>query len=203
MAAWPTKSTDPAANAAIAVFLVMAAAMLIVVGGIFLLSVLLVLGHRQRRALVRQPANADRPALRPGTAAQHHCEFPEPEKFTDAYIDRFLDAIRDDLPAYSVYLAMAHIADALYKAENLNNPLPPTAAANSIEEGRYRDQLIAHQRKTADAPHTLEIFNATLGKCWLDFIAALPPIAKATAEEFAKCDEVEAVRHLPADRCIA
>ena len=33
-------------------------------------------GHCQSRALVRQPADADRPALRPGTAAQHHCQFP-------------------------------------------------------------------------------------------------------------------------------
>ena len=41
---WPTKSTDPAANAAIAVFLVIAAIILIVVGGVFLLPVVLILG---------------------------------------------------------------------------------------------------------------------------------------------------------------
>lgn len=194
---WPTKSTDPAANAAIAVFLVMAAAILIVVGGIFLLSVLLVLAIAKG---VHWYVNRPTPTDQLYAQAQQRsitANFPEPEKFTDAYIDRFLDAIRDDLPAYHVYLAMVHIADALYKAENLNSPLPPTAAANSIEEGRYRDQLIAHQRKTADAPHTLEIFNATLGKCWLDFIAALPPIAKATAEEFAKCDEAEPFATFP------
>jgi len=63
------------------------------------------------------------------------------------------------------------------------NPLPPLVAANTIEEGRYRDQLIAHQRKTADAPRTLEIFNVTLGKCFLDFIAVLPKMAKATTSE--------------------
>jgi hypothetical protein len=101
----------------------------------------------------------------------------------DAFIDRFIDAIREDLPAYQIYLAMAHITEALYKEENLNNPLPPLVAANAIEEGRYRDQLIAHQHKTQDAPRTLEVFNATLGKCHLDFIAALPAIAKSTPAE--------------------
>ena len=194
---WPTKSTDPAANAAIAVFLVVAAAILIVVGGIFLLPVVLVLAIAKG---VHWYGNRPTPTDQLYAQAQQRsitANFPEPEKFIDAYIDRFLDAIRDDLPAYHVYLAMIHIADALYKEENLDNPLPPIAAANAIEEGRYRDQLIAHQRKTADAPHTLEIFNATLGKCWLDFIDALPPIAKATSDEFAKCDEAEPFATFP------
>jgi TraM recognition site of TraD and TraG/Type IV secretion-system coupling protein DNA-binding domain len=92
---------------------------------------------------------------------------------------------------------MADITEALYKDENLNNPLPPLPAANTIEEGRYRDQLIAHQRKTADAPHTLEVFNETLGRCYLDFIAALPAIAKSTPSEFVKLDEVERFATFP------
>jgi Type IV secretion-system coupling protein DNA-binding domain len=123
--------------------------------------------------------------------------FPDPEKFVDAYIDRLVDAIRDDLPAYHVYLTMVHIADALYRSENLGNPLPPFVGANAIEEGRYRDQLIAHQRKTADAPRTLEVFNTALGKCFLDFIAALPTMAKATPEEFAKGDQADAFATFP------
>jgi hypothetical protein len=177
---WPTKSTDPAANAAIAVFLVVASIMLVVVGGMFLLPVVLIIGVAKGvHWYMHRPTPTDQfyaQAQQRGITAN----FPAPEKYIDAYIDRFLDAVREDLPSYQIYLAMAHIADALYKHENLDNPLPPITAANSIEEGRYRDQLIAHQRKTADAPHTLEVFNATLGKCYLDFIAALPPIAKAT-----------------------
>jgi hypothetical protein len=187
---WPTKSTDPAANAAIAVFLVLAAIILVVVGGMFLLPVVLIIGIAKG---VHWYMHRPTPTDQLYSQAQQRtitANFPEPEKFIDAYIDRFLDATRDDLPAYQIYLAIAHIADALYKEENLTNPLPPIAAANSIEEGRYRDQLIAHQRKTADAPHTLEVFNRALGKCFLDFIAALPPIAKATPAEFAKCDEI-------------
>jgi hypothetical protein len=194
---WPTKSTDPAANAAIAIFLVVAAIILIVVGGMFLLPVVLIIGIAKGvHWYMHRPTPTDQ-LYAQAQQRSITANFPAPEKFIDAYIDRFLDAIREDLPSYQIYLAMAHIADALYKEENLNNPLPPIAAANSIEEGRYRDQLIAHQRKTADAPHTLEVFNATLGKCYLDFIAALPPIAKATSDEFAKCDEVEPFATFP------
>ncbi len=194
---WPTKSTDPAANAAIAVFLILAAIMLVVVGGMILLPVVLILGIvKGVHWYMHRPTPTDQ-LYAQAQQRSITANFPEPEKFIEAYIDRFLDAIRDDLPAYHVYLAMVHIVDALYKEENLNNPLPPIVAANTIEEGRYRDQLIAHQRKTADAPHTLEVFNATLGKCYLDFIAALPAIAKATPEEFAKCDEVEPFATFP------
>jgi hypothetical protein len=194
---WPTSSSDPALNAAVAVMLVIAAIVLVVVGGIFLLPVVLVVGIAKGLHWYMH---------RPTPTAQLYAEaqqrtlsanFPDSEKFVDAYIDRFVDAIRDDLPAYHVYLTMVHIADALYRAENLGNPLPPMAGANAIEDGRYRDRLIAHQRKIADAPRTLEVFNAALGKCFLDFIAALPAMAKATPDEFAKCGETEAFATFP------
>ena len=194
---WPTNSSDPALNAAVAVMLVMAAIVLVVVGGIFLLPVVLVIGIAKG---VHWYVNRPTPTAQLYAEAQQRtiaANFPDPEEFVDAYIDRFVDAIRDDLPAYHVYLTMVHIADALYREENLSNPLPPIAGANAIEEGRYRDQLIAHQRKIADASHTLEVFNATLGKCFLDFIAALPPMAKPTPKEFAKCGEVEAFATFP------
>jgi len=193
----PIKSNDSAANAAIAVFLVMAAIILIVVGGIFLLPVVLILGIAKGvHWYMHRPTPTDQlyaQAQQRGITAN----FPDADKFMEAYLDRFLDAIRDDLPAYSIFLTMANITEALYKDEKLTNPLPPLVATNAIEEGRYRDQLIAYQRKTADAPHTLEVFNATLGKCYLDFIAGLPAIAKATPEQFAKCDQVEAFATFP------
>ncbi len=40
--------------------------------------------------------------------------FPDAEKFIDAFMDRFLDAIRDDLPAYRIFLTMVHVPEALY-----------------------------------------------------------------------------------------
>jgi hypothetical protein len=194
---WPTKSTDPSANAAIAVFLVVAAIILIVVGGMFLLPVVLIIAIAKGiHWYTHRPTPTDQ--LYAQTQQRSvTANFPDPDKFLDAYIDRFLDAIRDDLPAYRIYLAMVYLTEAIYKEENLNNPLPPIAAANTIEEGRYRDQLIAHQRKSVDAPRTLEVFNTTLGKAYLDFIAALPSIAKSTSAEFAKCDEVEAFATFP------
>jgi hypothetical protein len=194
---WPTKSTDPAANAAIAVFLVLAAAVLVVVGGMFLLPVVLILGIAKG---VHWYVNRPVPTGELYAAAQQRAvtaNFPDPEKFLDAFLDRFLDAIRDALPAYSVYLRMAHITKALYAQEHLDNPLPPLAATNAIEEGRYRDQLIAHQRKTADAPHTLEVFNATLGRCYLDLIAALPPMAMTTPDEFSRCEDIDPFATFP------
>ncbi len=194
---WPTKSTDPAANAAIAVFLALVAIILVVVGGMFLLPVVLILGIAKGvHWYMHRPTPTDQ--LYAQTQQRSvSANYPDAEKFLDAFLDRFIDAIHDDLPAYHIYLAMAHITKFLYNEENLNNPLPPLVASNAIEEGRYRDQLIAHQRKTQDAPKTLEVFNATLGKAYLDVIAALPPIAKATETEFAKCDEVESFATFP------
>lgn len=194
---WPTNSSDPALNAAIAVLLALVAIALVVAGGKFLLPVVLIIAIAKGvHWYVNRPTPTDQlyaQAQQRGITAA----FPDPDKFMEAYLDRFLDAIRDDLPAYSVFLAAANITEAFYKHEKLTNPLPPFAAANAIEEGRYRDQLIAYQRKTQDAPHTLEVFNATLGKCYLDFIAALPPIAKATPDEFAKCGEAEPFATFP------
>lgn len=193
----PIKSSDPAANAAIAVVLALTAIMLVVVGGMFLLPVVAVIGIAKG---VHWYANRPTPTDQLYAITQQRsvtANFPAPDKFIEAYLDRFIDAIRDDLPTYSVFLAITHIAEAIYQAENLNNPLPPLGAANAIEEGRYRDQLIAHQRKTADAPRTLEVINATLGKSFLDFIAALPPIAKASPDIFAQCEDVDAFATFP------
>src|ERR1700730_11348521 len=127
---WPTKSTDPAANAAIAVLLVVAAIILIVVGGMFLLPVILIIGIAKG---VHWYANRPTPTDQLYAQTQQRgvsANFPDVDKFMEAFIDRFLVAIRDDPPAYYVYLAMMHITEAIYKAENLNNPLPPLIAAN-------------------------------------------------------------------------
>jgi hypothetical protein len=126
--------------------------------------------------------------------------FPTTSAFMNAHLDRFLDAIKDDLPSFHIYLTMAQITEALYEEEKLHNPLPPLSpvvAVSEIEDGRFRDQLIAHQRKTVDAPRTLAVFNATISKCYLAFMTGLPPIAKSTTEEFSKCGKVESFATLP------
>jgi hypothetical protein len=194
---WPTSSTDPALNAAIAVLLAVVIVMAVAVGAIFLVPIAIALGiAKVVHWYVRRPTPTDQlyAQTRQRTVTAN---FPNSNDFMDAHIGRFLDAIADDLPAYSIYLNMMEISGALYDVENLNNPLPPMSATTEIEEGRYRDQLIAHQRKIADAPRTLEVFNATLGKLYLDFIAALPPIAKATPADFAKTDEIKPFATFP------
>lgn len=194
---WPTKSTDPAANAAIAGFLGIIIIGALVAGATILIPLALVVGIAKGiHWYVNKPTPTDQ-IFAQTQQRSISANFPDTDKFMEAYLDRFIDAIRDDLPAYQAFLLISQITEAIYKEENLNNPLPPLLAANAIEEGRYRDQLIAHQRKSADAPHTLEVFNSTLGKCYLDFIAALPSIAKATPAEFAKCDEVETFATFP------
>src|SRR5271155_669861 len=103
---WPTSSTDPAVNAAVAVFLALAAIILVVVGGMFLLPVVLILAIAKG---VHWYANRPTPTDQLYSQAQQRsiaANFPEAEKFTEAYIDRFLDAIMNDLPAYHIYLAM-------------------------------------------------------------------------------------------------
>lgn len=194
---WPTKSTDPGVNFVVLIVLVLLAGFAIVAGAFIAIPILVVLAlAKGAHWYANRPTPTDQ-ILALTQQRSVSANFPDTETFMEAYLDRFIDAIRDDLPAYQIFLLISHITEAIYKEENLNNPLPPLVAANTIEEGRYRDQLIAHQRKSADAPHTLEVLNTTLGKCYLDFIAALPSIAKATPAEFAKCDEVEAFATFP------
>jgi hypothetical protein len=180
----PFNSSDPALNAAIACVLVVAAIMLVVVGGMFLLPVVAVIGIAKG---VHWYANRPTPTDQLYAQAQQRsvtANFPDADKYLEAFLDRFIDAMGDDLPTFQLYLAIARIAKAIYEHENLTNPLPPVAPSNTIEEGRYRDQLIAYQRKTQDAPHTLAVLNTALTKSFLDFIAALPALAHAPPDRF-------------------
>lgn len=194
---WPTNSSDPGINVTVAILLILAGGLFLAVGIVVALPIALVLGVGYGiYKYANQPTPTDQlyaQTVQRGITAN----FPDTDKFLEAHIDRLLDAIRDDLPSYQIYLTMARISELLYKEEHLNNPLPPLATGNTIEEGRYRDQLIAFQRKSADAPHTLEVFNATLGTSYLDFIGALPPMARATPAEFSKCDEIDSFATFP------
>jgi hypothetical protein len=197
---WPTRSADPATNAAIAVFLGVIIIITFVLGATILLPIVIVIGIAKG---VQWYMNRPVPTDQLYAVTQQRsvsANFPDTEKFMDAHLDRFYEAIHDDLPAFSIYLTMARITEPLYEEEDLNNPLPPLPpllTVNEIEEGRFRDRLLAHQRKSVDAPRTLEVFNATLSACYRKLIAALPPIAKSTPAEFAKSDKVESFATLP------
>jgi len=194
---WPTNSSDPALNAAIAVLLAVVVITVIAAGAAFLIPVLIVIGLAKAvHRYVRRPTPTDQlyAQTKQRTIAAN---FPDTQAFLDRHIERFLDAIRDDPPARSIGAAMMEMSEALYAAEHLANPLPPLAASSEIEEGRYRDKLIAHQRKTADAPRTLEVINVAFGQAYLDFIAKLPPIARTTWQEFTESDEADQFATFP------
>ena len=190
-------SKDPALNATLFVVAAALVVFALVAGAFIIIPIVVALGIAKG---VHWYATRPTPTDQLYAQTQQRsvsANFPDADKFMDAYLDRFLDAIRDDLPAYRIYHAMMSITESLYTDENLNNPLPPLPPANPIEDGRYRDQLIANQRKSADAPRTLDVINATLAKCYLDFIATLPPIAKSTPAEFSTYGEAEPFAAFP------
>src|SRR5216684_68101 len=119
---WPTKSTDPGVNFVVLIVLSMIVIVAIVAGATILIPVAIVIGIAKGvHWYVNRPTPTDQ--LYAQTQQRSvSANFPDTDKFLDAYIDRFIDAIRDDLPAYHIYLAMVRITEALYKEENLNNP---------------------------------------------------------------------------------
>ena len=194
---WPTKSTDPAANAAIAVLLVLALFIALVVGATILIPVILVIALAKGiHWYTNRPTPTDQLYLQTEQRVVS-AQFPSAEAFAEAHADRLLDAIRDDPPAYDIYVRMVRIADALYKEERLDNLLPPIAPTGTIEDGRYRDRLIAFNKKSEDAQRTLEVINNTISTAYLKFFGTLPPLAKVPLEVFAQTDEIEHPATLP------
>ena len=100
--------------------------------------------------------------------------FPTPETFQLAFVDRLIEHFDGQYPAYDVLIQMAQIAEALYISEDLIDPLRPYAAQNTIEEGRYRDQLLTRARKTANPTQTLDLIHQTLAECFTIFKQYLP-----------------------------
>lgn len=194
---WPTRSTDPAANAAIAVFLVTALFFALIIGATILIPVILIVGLAKGiHWYVNRPTPTDQLYLQTAQRVVS-ARFPSAEAFAQAHAVRLLDAIGDDPPAYDIYVRMVRIADALYKEERLDNVVPPIAPTGTIEDGRYRDRLIAFNKKTQDAQHTLEVINNTISTAYLNFLATLPPLAKVSSEVFSQTDEIEHPAMLP------
>jgi hypothetical protein len=195
---WP-KTSDPAANAAIAVVGVTTLGFIFIGGIVIALPAAIVGGIGYliyKRYFAPKPITTD--ALTADTRNQIGiANYPEPDAFIRAHGDRLLDAILEDPPAYSVFLQMIRIAEELYKEEAFNNPLPPMPYANTIEEGRYRDQLLAFQKKIANPHETLALFSNTLAQTFLSFIDGLPRMAHVTKETFAQTDEIKHQTTLP------
>lgn len=194
---WPTKSTDPGVNFVVIVMLSFLAMVAIVVGAVIVVPVLAVIGIAK---LIHAHANRPKPTdqLHAETAQRViAANFPADDDFIDSHARRLIESMGDNPPAFAIAQVMTNISGTLYRAEALNNPLPPLPPAGTIEEGRYRDRLIAFQKKSADAPKTLETFNTTLGGVYACFIDALPPVARTTLQQFRRADDVDAFATFP------
>lgn len=116
--------------------------------------------------------------------------FPSNEEFMDAFVSRTIEAAYDDNPpAYPIVLALIQATGALYKAERLGSPVPPMPTAGTIEDGRYRDELLASQRKSMDPAATLAAFSGAIAEVQGKFFDQLPPMARVKPEVFALANQ--------------
>ncbi len=140
---------------------------------------------------------ATRPVVTPVTEIAQQVQenaiqanFPNTKQFGYAFTDRMYDALGEDRHvAYSILENMCLVAAHLYGQERFNNPLPPFTPQNAIEEGRYRDQLAAFQRKIADPQAALGLFTNTLFDAFNSFKLHLPGMAFVSREEYLRTEE--------------
>ena len=186
--AWPTKSTDPGVNFAVLAVLAMLAVAALIVGAMFLVPLLIVLAVAKGvHWYVNRPApTADIYAQTQLLSQQAH--FPAPNDFLEAHLTRLINAWNGDYPVYNIYLKMADVAAKIYEAEGLANPvLPlPAAATSTIEEGRYRDALLARIRTMENAQRTLDCIHTAIGSAFITFTQHLPSIARTDRQSFTK-----------------
>jgi len=194
---WPTRSTDPGVNFVVIILLMMMFLIALVVGATFLLPVVIIFAIAKG---VHWYVNRPVPTDQLYTQTQQRviaANFPTPEQFLHDFTSRFVEAVRPHPPIYTLVVDLLDIADTLYKIESLNNPIPPAPSLNTIEEGRYRDRLLAFQHKTMDAPRTLEVLTNTLFESFLSFSNGLPPLARTTSEKLSATDTVEPFATFP------
>jgi len=189
---WPTNSSDPGVNFVVIVVIAMLGLSALVFSAFLLIPLAIGFGIFK---WVQWNAQRPTPTSEIAAAAQQRviaANFPDTDAFWDGFSRRLVEAWRPSLPNYDVLDAMLNIAETLYDAEGLNNPLPPAPPSSPIEEGRYRDQLLAQARKSADAPVTLAAFSDALSLSLAAFREALPPMARWTAQEIIAAEDSEA-----------
>jgi hypothetical protein len=180
---WPTNSSDPSVNFVVIVVIAMLGLTALVFSAFLLIPLGIGFGIFK---WMQWYATRPTPTSEIAAAAQQRviaANFPDTGAFLDGFSRRLVEAWRPSLPNYDTLDIMLGITETLYDAEGLNNPLPPAPPSSPIEEGRYRDQLLAQARKSADAPATLAIFSDALSRSLAAFRDALPPMARATAQE--------------------
>lgn len=182
-------SDDPAMNAAMIVLVLMVGIMLVTMV-VFVGAIVAVpagigfVGWRIYKAKKNRPI----PTLSLVAADQERirkAEFPKADDFLGSHLERFLESCGNEFPANAVYLAYADLVGNLYRFEELSNPLPPLQTfANPIEEGRYRDQVIAHMKKLDDPNRTLLLIHQTFANTIALFMRYLPQMAKQTSDQY-------------------
>lgn len=188
---WPTNSSDPGVN------LILAAIVFVLGIAALLFSALLLIPLAIGFGIfkwVQWNASRPIPTTMIAAAAEQRviaANFPNTEAFLDGFSRRLAQAWHPRLPNYDILDVMLGIAETLYDAEGLNNPVPPAPPLSPIEEGRYRDQLLAQARRSADAPATLAAFTDALSRSLAAFRDALPPLALSTSQEIIDAEDSE------------
>jgi Type IV secretion-system coupling protein DNA-binding domain len=188
---WPTNSSDPGINFVIIVVIAMLGIAALVFSAVLLIPLAIGFGIFK---FVQLHASRPTPTSEIAAAAQQRviaANFPDTNAFLDGLSRRLVEAWRPSLPNYGALETMLDIAETLYDGEGLNNPLPPAPPSSPIEEGRYRDQLLAQARRSADAPATLAAFSDALSRSLAAFHDALPPMARSTPQEIIAAEDGE------------
>lgn len=110
---------------------------------------------------------------------------PSEDEFVEAAVLRFVEAC-EQLPIEQLLTRYVTVTRALYRAEDLANPLPPLPPGGDVEEGRYRDRLLARTRKLANKEQVLPLLSTSIGSLFLDFTRQLPALAVHVPEELEK-----------------
>jgi hypothetical protein len=129
--------------------------------------------------------------------------FPEPTAYHDTFIETMLTTFEGSYPPLPLFSVMAEIAGTLYAAEDLSVKPILLHPEGSVEEARYRDSLIAWQRKAREPDRTVAVITATLLSTFQQFKSHLPAFARTpeidTSEEHlfsvATKDVLNDIRH--------
>jgi hypothetical protein len=188
---WPTKSPDASLNVVILIVLILMFAAALAVSVFLLIPLGLGFGlFKWAQWYARRPVPTGQ-IYADTNQRVIAANFPATDSFVNASIRRLYEAWRPDLPIAPIYTAMSNVAEFLYGAEAFNNPLPPAPTPNTIAEGRYRDRLLSHMRRSEDAPATLATFADALSLSFSAFRDALPQMARTTPQNLLKETEAD------------
>jgi len=127
----------------------------------------------------KAPRTAELRAAAEGRPAQR---FPEVEDFVRGLAFRFAEA-NDGCPVQPLFIHYVDIIRELYVAEDLVNPLPPLPPSGVIDEGRYRDRMLARLKKLGSSEQTLQYLTDAIGGLLMEITRELPPMAIEPPEQ--------------------